>query len=382
MKRDAAVWALGLMSGTSLDGVDAALILTDGETVSDFGPTLFRPYAADERAILAAALADARAIRVRTERPGAVAAAERIVTRAHAVVVAALLAKAREAGLSPEVIGFHGQTVYHAPERGLTVQIGDAGELAASAGLPVVHDFRAADVAAGGQGAPLVPVFHRALARRAGLALPVAMLNVGGVANVTLVGQDEEAILAFDTGPGNALIDDAVRAGTGRSFDDGGRIAAAGRVDDAALSTLLAHPYFAARAPKSLDRDAFAGALDTVGGLSFADRIATLTAFTAASVAAGLRLGAMPATTLIVSGGGARNATLLAMLGERTGAKVVAASALGLDGDFLEAQAFGYLAVRRLRGLASTWPSTTGAPAPVVCGAVLEPRAESAVLAS
>lgn len=381
MKREAAVWALGLMSGTSLDGVDAALILTDGETVSDFGPTLFRPYAADERAVLGAALVDARATRVRAERPGAVAAAERIVTRTHADVVAALLAKARAAGLSPEVIGFHGQTVFHAPERGLTVQIGDAGELAAAAGLPVVHDFRAADVAAGGQGAPLVPVFHRALARRAGLTLPVAMLNVGGVANVTLIGRDE-TILAFDTGPGNALIDDAVRAGTGRSFDDDGRIAASGRVDDAALSALLAHPYFAARAPKSLDRDAFAGTLDAVADLPFADRVATLTAFTAASVAAGLRLAAMPATTVIVSGGGARNATLLAMLGERTGARVVAASALGLDGDFLEAQAFGYLAVRRLRGLASTWPSTTGAPAPVVCGSVTEPRTAPAVLAS
>jgi anhydro-N-acetylmuramic acid kinase len=214
-----------------------------------------------------------------------------------------------------------------------------------------------------------VPVFHRALALQAGLPLPVAMLNVGGVANVTLIGPDE--ILAFDTGPGNALIDDTVREAAGRGFDQDGALAAAGRVDETALAALLDHPFFAAPAPKSLDRNAFSRA--AVSGLALADQVATLTAFTAETVAAGLRLAGVPVSTVVVSGGGARNPTLLAMIAARCGAEVRTAALLGFDGDFLEAQAFAYLAVRRLRGLPSTWPTTTGAPNPVVCGDVEQP---------
>ncbi|BBE71390.1 anhydro-N-acetylmuramic acid kinase [Oharaeibacter diazotrophicus] len=365
------VWALGLMSGTSLDGVDAALLDTDGETIAGIGPTLFRPYGADERAVLRRALADARGLDDRRARPGALAEAERIVTDTHAEAVRDLVAAAAEAGIAPQVVGFHGQTVFHAPARRLTVQIGDAGRLAAACGLRVVHDFRAADVAAGGQGAPLVPIFHRALAARAGLSLPAAVLNVGGVANVTLIGADGR-LAAFDTGPGNALIDDAVLAATGRPYDDGGAIAASGRVDGTALAALLAHPYFAAPPPKSLDRDAFD--VGPVAALPFADKVATLTAFTAAAVAAGLRLAGAPAATVVVVGGGARNRKLLAMLAARTGATVVPAGDAGFDGDFVEAQAFAHLAVRRLRGLPATFPGTTGVPAPTVGGDVATPE--------
>lgn len=365
-----AVWALGTMSGTSLDGVDAALLRTDGEHVDAFGPTVFRAYTPAERAVLARALADARSIVRREERPGAVAEAERIVTDAHVAVCRALMRSGEEAGIATDVIGFHGQTVFHAPQRALTVQIGDAGALADRTGRPVVHDFRAADVAAGGEGAPLVPVFHRALAKRAGLPLPLAMLNVGGVANVTLIGADG-AIAAFDTGPGNALVDDCVRLATGASFDADGALAASGRVDAGVLASLLDHPFFGAPPPKSLDRDAFSAS--PAAGLPLADRVATLTAFTAEAVARGLALAGAAPATVVVSGGGAHNRTLLAFLADRCGATVVTAASLGFDGDFVEAQAFAFLAVRRLRGLPASFPATTGAARPVVGGDVAVP---------
>ncbi|WP_181707022.1 anhydro-N-acetylmuramic acid kinase [Chthonobacter rhizosphaerae] len=364
------LWALGLMSGTSLDGVDAALVLTDGESVDAFGPTLFRPYTDAERDVLRAALGDATAIARRDERPGAVAEAERIVTDVHAAAVSDLLAKAAGEGISADVVGFHGQTVFHAPDRGLTVQIGDAARLSSAAGLPVVHDFRAADVAAGGQGAPLVPVYHRALASRAGLDRPAAILNVGGVANVTLI-DEAGGMLAFDTGPGNALIDDCVARETGARFDQDGSIAADGVVNEAIVGMFLAHPFFQVRPPKSLDRMAFHGlAAAELAALSFADRVATLTAVTAATVALGLTAASKPVRTLVVAGGGARNRTLMGMLAARTGAVVASADSVGLSGDFLEAQAFGFLAVRRLRRLPGSYPGTTGVPVETIGGVV------------
>lgn len=360
-------WALGLMSGTSMDGVDAALLRTDGEGVEAFGPAAFTPYTDEERAVLRRAVEDARAIAVRTERPGAVAAAERIITDRHAEAVRALVAAAAGQGIAPEVVGFHGQTVLHAPDRGLTVQIGDGAALAGLTGLPVVHDFRAADVAAGGEGAPLVPVFHRALAARAGLSLPAAILNIGGVANVTIVRRDG-SLAAFDTGPGNALIDDLVLKRTGARFDRDGAFAALGTVDPPVLQALLGSPFFARPYPKSLDRNAFSS--NAVTGLRFEDAVATLTAFTAETVASGLRLVGDAVETLVVAGGGAHNATLMRMIAGRTNARVVAAGDVGLDPDFLEAQAFGFLAVRRLEGLPGSYPGTTGVTEPVVAGEV------------
>jgi anhydro-N-acetylmuramic acid kinase len=368
MSSDSATWVLGLMSGTSMDGVDAALIRTDGRVVFEFGPTLFRPYGSEERLTLRAALMDARGMTERHERFGHLDEAEAIVTEAHLRVIASLLLQASGAGITPTAIGFHGQTVLHAPDRGFTVQIGDPVALKERFGLPVVYDFRSADVAAGGEGAPLVPVYHRALAERAELKTPVAILNIGGVANVTIVGEGDD-MLAFDTGPGNALIDDAVFRVTGAPYDDGGAIAAQGRVDEAAVARLMEHSYFTEEAPKSIDRNFFSA--NAVKGLDFADRVATLTAFTAEAVAAGLRLASQPVSTVIVAGGGARNATLLDMIARRAGVEVKVAGKVGFDADFLEAQAFAFLAQRRLEGLPSTWPRTTGTPKPVVCGEVL-----------
>lgn len=359
-----ALTAIGLMSGTSMDGVDVALVETDGEAIFAFGPTAARPYSGAERAVIAAALAAASAMPDRDYRDGIVGEAEQIVTEAHAVAVERFLADNGISAGAIDVVGFHGQTILHRPDRRLTVQIGDGEALAARLGIDLVHDLRAADVAAGGQGAPFVPVYHKALVERSRLDVPVAILNLGGVGNVTWVGAGAPS--AFDTGPGNALIDDWVKQEAGLPFDESGRLAASGRVDEAVLARLLDHPYFDLAPPKSLDRNDF-GIAD-VAGLSLEDGAATLAAFTAASVARAALWFAAPARQWVVVGGGARNPTILRMLSERLGAPVTTGDAVGWSGDHVEAQAFAYLAVRSLRGLPLTFPTTTGVSAPLTGG--------------
>ena len=362
--------AIGLMSGTSLDGVDVALIDTDGEGIERLGPTGYRAYADDEVALLRAALVAGAALGGRQERPDVIVAAEELVTRAHAEAVEALLeAEGIEAG-SIDVIGFHGQTVLHRPSDRLTVQVGDGAALARRLGIPVAYDFRAADIAAGGQGAPLVPIFHRALARAAGFETPLAVLNIGGVANVTLVGAGD-ALFAFDTGPGNALIDDWMRERTGHPLDDGGRTAARGRADEALLAWLLVHPFFHRAPPKSLDRDWFSHRV--ASQLSTEDGAATLTAFTARSIARALDHTRERPERWIVAGGGARNGELLRLLRLHLQADIVTADQIGWSATFIEAQAFAYLAVRTLSGLPLTYPSTTGVREPTRGGVVARP---------
>ena len=344
--------AVGLMSGTSADGVDAALIETDGETVQTLGPALTQPYPAALRREVLAVMQDAR----RAEHDP-LTELEHAVTEANAAAARALLAQTGPV----DVVGMHGQTVLHRPEHRFTRQIGDGAALARALGTPVVNRFRDADVAAGGQGAPLVPLFHAALAHA--LPRPLAVLNLGGVANVTFVG---DTLLAFDTGPASALLDDWVARHTGAPFDAGGRIAAAGQCDPARLAALLAHAYFARTPPKSLDRNAFA--LAAIAGLSLEDGAATLAAFTAASVA--LSRTHLPATPQrwLVCGGGRHNTTLMALLRAALGVPVDAVEAVGWDGDALEAQAFGFLGVRSLRGLPLSLPGTTGVPRPMPGG--------------
>jgi anhydro-N-acetylmuramic acid kinase len=367
----ASLRALGLMSGTSLDGVDAALIETDGERVARFGPVGYRPYADDERNLLRRALAAAAGLTDRAARPDVLGDAEALVTRAHARAVDDFLAAHGIDRRDLAVVGFHGQTVLHRPERRLTVQIGDGEALARRIGVPVVFDLRAADVAAGGQGAPLVPVFHRALVETLDRPRPVAVLNVGGVANVTYVDGAGE-LVACDTGPGNALIDDFMAARAGLACDRDGVAAAQGRLDEAWIAAALAHPFFAMPPPKSLDRNAFAH-LDPAR-FSLADGAATLTALTAAAVAAVVPLLPRPPRAWIVAGGGARNPTLLRMLAERLApAKVEIAQAVGWSSDAIEAQAFGFLAVRALKGLPLTFPGTTGAPRSMTGGVTARP---------
>lgn len=349
--------AIGLMSGTSMDGIDLALIRTDGETISAFGPTHFVPYTDTERTLLRQALGDATAIRQRNERPGVTGEAEKLITGKHAEAVGDFLARQGLIASSVDVIGFHGQTVLHRPEQALTVQIGDGAVLASVTGIPVVFDLRAADVAAGGQGAPLVPVYHRALVGTMSGAGPVCFVNIGGVSNITYI--DGDKLIACDTGPGNALLDDFMLTATGEAVDSDGREAARGTADEQWIAAALQHAFFAAPPPKSLDRNAFAALKLPVMAVS--DGAATLTAFTAAAIASIIPLLPQPPKRWIVAGGGANNPTMMRMLAERVApAQVATAASVGWSGDAVEAQAFAFLAVRSMRGLPLTFPATTG----------------------
>ncbi|HEY5380604.1 MAG TPA: anhydro-N-acetylmuramic acid kinase [Pseudolabrys sp.] len=365
--------AIGLMSGTSLDGVDVALIETDGERIVSLGPTGYRPYVDGEQALLRQALVEGAALTERTARPGVLAEADAFVTRVHAETVEALLRVERIDKSGIAIVGFHGQTVLHKPVARLTVQLGDGEALARRLGLPVAYDFRADDVAAGGQGAPLVPVFHQALARDLDRPHPIAVLNVGGVANVTFV--DGNDPVACDTGPGNALIDDFMRARTGAPLDRDGDQAARGRVDESFIAGVLANEFFSKPYPKSLDRNAFAFSNIGLPNFSVSDGAATLSALTAASVACIVpHLPALP-RAWIVAGGGAQNPTLMRMLAERLKpATVETADTVGWSSQSIEAQAFGYLAVRTLKGLPITFPATTGVKKPMRGGTLATPH--------
>ena len=359
--------AIGLMSGTSIDGVDVALLDTDGEARIAFGPCGFFPYSEADRDLLRSALAEATLLSDRDARPGAVGAAERLITERHAQAVESFLREERLDPASIDIVGFHGQTVLHRPQSRLTIQIGDAQALADRIGVDVAYDFRGADVAAGGEGAPLVPAYHRALVAASGLEGPVAAINIGGVANVTFVDGDAEP-MAFDTGPGNALIDDLMLARTGEPVDRDGAAAARGRVDETILQALLVHPFFEKQPPKSLDRNDFS--FKATDALSVEDAAATLTAFTAASLARAFELTPSPPRRAIVCGGGAHNPTLMRELARRLPCPVATAAEVGWMGDAIEAQAFAFLAARVLKGLPLTFPATTGVAAPTRGGAV------------
>jgi len=364
--------ALGLMSGTSMDGVDVALIETDGRSVQRFGPVAERVFTPDERTLLRGALQDAQAVTERSARPKRLLAAEAMITKAYAQAIAEFQRTHPEERI--DVIGVHGQTVLHRPQDRLTVQLIDAGALARRFALPVVHDLRGADVAAGGQGAPLVPVYHDALVRAAGLDLPAAVINLGGLANVTWIGQKGE-LIAFDTGPGNALLDDWALRHTGEAIDRDGRLAASGRVDAGTLATLEARlaPYFARTPPKSLDRLDL-DAADALDGLTPEDGAATLCAFTASCLARALDHLPAPPESWIVCGGGAQNPAMMWALASALPGDVRTADDLGWSAPFIEAQAFAFLAVRSLSGLPITFPGTTGVMRPLTGGVLVRPE--------
>lgn len=355
MKGDQALRVIGLMSGTSLDGVDAAELVTDGTRILDFGAQHYRPYSAAEREVLHASLG---------KWPGAdLARALQVVHTAHLDALSAFE--------TPDLIGFHGQTLAHDPRHGRTHQLGDGAALAHAAGAPVVWDFRSNDVALGGEGAPLAPVYHHACARWAGLASPVAILNLGGVGNLTWIDPrlddptDPAALLAFDTGPANAPINDLMQARRGLAFDKDGALARQGTVETGALELFLQETYFARIPPKSLDRDDFALMLDLVRELSDADAAATMTAMAASAVMQGMQHCPTPPSALYVTGGGRRNPVMMQMLRSALDCPVHAIETIGLDGDMLEAQAFAYLARRVARGLPTSGPTTTGVSASV-----------------
>ncbi|MGB0508024.1 MAG: anhydro-N-acetylmuramic acid kinase [Pikeienuella sp.] len=350
--------ALGLMSGTSLDGIDAAVIETDGIDIQGFGPSAGRPYETTDREVLRNAFG---------WEPAPTASA--LIDQRHIEAVEAL-------NEPVDLIGYHGQTVAHDPDNGRTRQLGDGSVLANALDTSVVWDFRSDDMIAGGQGAPLAPFYHWACARWIKAKEPVAFLNLGGVGNVTWVDpttpcpETPGALLAFDTGPGNALIDDLMLTRMGRGYDLDGEMGAAGKVNKAVLHSLESSPYFAVKPPKSLDRDDFAHATVAIADLSTEDAAATLTAFTASSVAkAAKHLPSAPSQWL-VCGGGRLNPTMMRMLSDGLAVPVLAVEEVGLDGDMLEAQAFAYLAVRVLHGLPTSAPGTTGCTEPVSGGQI------------
>ena len=365
MLKTGAVWALGTMSGTSLDGVDAAMVLTDGVSIHEFGDVAYRPYTDAERATLRAALG------LWPGDAGVEAAAE-VVETAHAEVLS------RFSGA--QIIGFHGQTLAHDPRGRGTHQVGSGAVLAEVLGADVVWDFRTADVQLGGQGAPLAPFFHFACAKHIGADAPLAILNLGGVGNVTWIDPSHAtpdakgALLAFDTGPANAPVNDLMQMRLGLAQDDGGQLAGQGVPDMAILEAFLRHPYFYKMPPKSLDRNDFAGLITGVADLSDADAAATLTLAAVLAFCRGVEHFPKPATRVLVTGGGRHNATMMAMLRDHVTCPVDPVEDVGLNGDMLEAQAFAYLAVRVARGLPTSCPSTTGVAGAVGGGQISRPK--------
>jgi anhydro-N-acetylmuramic acid kinase len=368
--------AIGLMSGTSMDGIDVAILQTDGQNRITRLGNRFVAYDPAFRRRIDSALETAKAIRDRTERPGDLADLERAITTRHAEAVRDAVSK-----LAPghvDVIGFHGQTVLHRPAERLTVQLGDGCMLADMTGIPVVSDMRANDMVHGGQGAPLVPAYHAALAKALfgrRKAKPVAFVNIGGIANITHVSPDS-GVYAFDTGPGNALIDQFVQMKAGVPYDDGGAIGSEGAINQAVLAHYLGDPFFDRSVPKSLDRNDFT--LDNAAELELADGANTLAAVTAHSIFAAIRhLPERPAQW-ILCGGGRKNANIVAelsRLASAAGAVVQSADELGFNGDAMEAEAWAFLAVRSLRGLPLSFPTTTGVSEPVSGGILAKPGA-------
>jgi anhydro-N-acetylmuramic acid kinase len=372
----AAMKVLGFMTGTSLDAVDMAVVETDGADIQGLGIAGERKLDPEARGVIEAATRAALAWPRGAPRPEVFGEAERVIAEQHLLAARGFLAAHGVAADALDLVGAHGQTVLHEPPgagraEGRTVQLIDAQRLADGLGLPVAFDFRTADVAAGGQGAPLAPVYHAALSRWSGVAPPVAALNLGGVGNVTLVRDDGE-LEAWDTGPANGMIDLFVQARTGERCDQDGALARSGRVDEAVLAHYLAHPYFARRGPKSLDRFDFS--LDPVAGLSLADGAATLTAFAAAAVARGLEGLSQAPREVIVCGGGRLNPTLMEAIARLAGTPVRPAETLGWRGDSIEAEAFAYLAARTAKGLPLSFPGTTGVPSPQTGGRIVQPR--------
>lgn len=352
--------AIGIMSGTSMDGIDVALIDTDGRNDVRVLGGAFYHYAPGDRDILGKAVWDAVGVHDRQTRTDALEAAEQLVTERHMSAVREFMASEGLEASDIDVIGFHGQTVLHRPEQKLTIQLGDGDEMSQKLRVPVVYDFRADDVAAGGQGAPFVPVYHQAIVAASLDAYPAVVVNIGGVGNITFIGSDG-TLLAFDTGPGNALIDDWVQL-SGVRFDEGGALGLAGQVVEGAVEEMLSHPYFSQSPPKSLDRNDFS--LDHVRGLSLEDGAATLARFTAASFARAVAYMPEEPKKWVVCGGGVKNAAIMRNMKKLCCGEVIAGQDLGWNTDLIEAQAFAYLAVRSLNDMPLTYPGTTGVPAP------------------
>ena len=359
------------MTGTSLDAVDLAVLETDGETLQAFGPAGERKLTDATRDLALEATEAALAWPRGAPEPEVFARAAHAVVEEHLAAGRSFLDQHGLDWSDLDLIGMHGQTVLHERPRGgvsgRTVQLGDGQWLARRTGVPVAFDFRTADMAAAGEGAPLAPIYHLARARASGHDQAVAVLNIGGVANITLIAPGRE-LVAFDTGPGNGMIDLLVQARSVARYDRGGELAAVGQVDQRVLQSLLAHDYFRAPPPKSLDRHDFP--LAALDGLGLEDAAATLVAFTATTVVMGLDHALEPPGRLIVTGGGRLNPEIMRTLRDRSPIPVLPAEDVGWRGDAIEAEACAYLAARTMRGLPISFPGTTGVGAPLTGGRI------------
>lgn len=367
------VLAIGLMSGTSLDGVDAAIIKTDGNQVIRFGKACHIPYTIEQREQLQEAFAHAKRENNPNVRSNSILIAEGVINRLHLDAINEIISINQLQKNDIEVIGFHGQTLLHNPEKGWSWQIGDGRELADNTGIKVINDFRRFDVENGGQGAPLVPIFHRALLPNGETDFPIALLNIGGVANLTwFSGRDPNDMVAFDTGPGNALLDDWIRKHSDLPFDKDGQVSSKGNVQEILVNDLMNHDYFKEMPPKSLDRDAFD--VSSLSMLSVEDGATTLIAFTVNAIKMAEVMCPDFVKKWYVCGGGAHNPTMMKMLSDELYGDVESISSIGFDGDYVEAEAFAYLAVRRIYNLPITFPGTTGINEPSTGGKVHMPK--------
>jgi anhydro-N-acetylmuramic acid kinase len=362
--------AIGLMSGTSMDGIDVAILRTDGDGVVEHGPSSYYPYDAKLRAKWQKALVTAKQIKERSERPEDLGEAEEALTLCHAAAVKSFLHKFNLTPSDIDVIGFHGQTVLHRPDEALTVQIGDGALLARETGIDVVYDMRANDMIHGGQGAPLIPAYHAALSVNLPkkCETPAVFVNIGGISNLTYIGENGE-LAAFDSGPGNMLIDQWVELHTGLAFDEGGMLAAKGKVDPSLIGDYLASSFFSTNQRRSLDRGDFLP--PEQGRLSLEDGARTLSRLTGEAILKSASYLPSPPKTYVVCGGGRLNPVIMAEFADAAkehGARVIAAEEAGFDGGAMEAEAWAYLAVRSMRGLPLTYPGTTGVKEPVTGG--------------
>lgn len=358
------VLAIGLMSGTSRRGVDAALIETDA--FEHVRPLVFQtnPYSPGVRSLLAQAREVAQSLPIPGPHP-VIDEAASVVSSLHLEAIRKLLSSSGFEHTEIEVVGMHGHSIMHRPESGTSWQLGNGLALATESRINVVSDFVATDQGEGGCGGPLLPVFYRALMHEE--AKPAAVLDLGETARLTAHYSDRE-LGSLEVGPGTRLLDAWMQLHFDKDFDEDGAMSARGTPDEDVIEELIAHPYFRKEAPKSVDLDIFS--IAPVRDLSPEDGAATLAAFTAECVVRGLLRLAQRPDRFWVAGGGRKNATLLRMIASRTGISARPIDKLGWNGDALDAQGYAYLAVRRVALKSSTYPETTGVKVPAHCGKI------------
>ena len=354
--------AIGCMSGTAMDGIDIALIETDGYEY-------IRPIGFISESHDSAFREKLRSCLNKTSRDSLTETIEKEFTLRHIPLIKKLMCNLNVSSQDIDIIGFHGQTIHHNPNEKITIQLGDGQLLSQEIGVPVSYDFRQADIQSGGQGAPLLPIYHKALSVNAGIDLPTAIVNIGGVGNITWI--DYDGMIAFDTGPGNAMIDDWVKSQTDNLYDEGGKYAANGTIDKDIVKQFTSSDYFLKKYPKSLDRNDFHES--SVDGMTLENGAATLTEMTIQSIALAISQCPTPPKSIYISGGGRHNSTIISRLSDAIGITVKPSDTLGWNGDSLEAEGFAYMAVRRVLNEPISFPTTTGCPSPMVGGIIAKP---------